>query len=110
MLFFYSKLSLNLPGYLKHHSYCTALLKITEDWRRSLDNREAVIAVAVDLSKVFDSINYSLQLVKLKAYGFSSSAFNLMFSYLLGRNGVLRCKASDRDIEVGVQQGSLLEP
>ena len=31
-------LSLNLSGFLKQHSCGTALLKMTEDWRRSLDN------------------------------------------------------------------------
>ena len=43
----------NLSGFLKNHSCCTAILKMTEDWRRSLDNRESAMAVAVDLSKAF---------------------------------------------------------
>ena len=60
-------LSQNLSGFLKNHSCCTALLKMTEDWRRSLDNRESAMAVAVDLSKAFESINHNLLLVKLKA-------------------------------------------
>ena len=42
-------LSQNLSGFLKNHSCCTALLKMTEDWRRSLNNRESAMAVAVDL-------------------------------------------------------------
>ena len=49
----YMKLSLNPSGYLKGHSCCTALLKMTEDWRASLDRCEAVAAVAIDLSKAF---------------------------------------------------------
>ena len=36
------RLSPNLSGYLKGHSCCIALLKMTEDWRASLDRREAV--------------------------------------------------------------------
>ena len=32
-------LSQNLSEFLKNYSRCTALLKMTEDWRRSLDNR-----------------------------------------------------------------------
>ena len=67
---FHSVLSSNLSGFMKTHSCCTALLKMTEDWRNSISNKEAVAAVAVDLSKAFDAINHSLLLAKLKAYGF----------------------------------------
>lgn len=81
---FHEHLSPNLSGFLKKHSRCTALFKMTEDWRRSLDKKEAVIAVAEDLSKAYDSINHNLLLAKLKTYGFSLSALNLISSYLLG--------------------------
>ena len=78
-------LSQNLSGFIKNHSCCTALLTalLTEDWRRSLDNRESAMAVAVDLSKAFDSMNHNLLLAKLKAYGLFQSAMSLMSSYLL---------------------------
>ena len=45
--------SLNLFGFLKNHSCCTALLKMTEDWRRSLDNRNSAMAVAIRLEFEF---------------------------------------------------------
>ena len=63
---------------------------MTEDWRNSIDNKEAVAAVAVDLSKAFDAINHSLLLAKLKAYGFSPHALELMSTYLLGRQQCVR--------------------
>ena len=59
---FHSVLSSNLSGFMKTHSCCTALLKMTEDWRNSIDNKEAVAAVALDLSKAFDAINHRLLL------------------------------------------------
>ena len=63
---------------------------MTEDWRNSIDNKEAVAAVTVDLSKAFDAINHSLLLAKLKAYGFSPHALELMSNYLLGRQQCVR--------------------
>ena len=59
---------------LKEILVFTALLKVTEDWRLSFDNRGAVIDVTVELSKAFDSINHNLLLAKFKAYGFSLPA------------------------------------
>ena len=80
-----TRLSSSLSGYLKGHSCPTALLKMTEDWRTSLDNRETVSTVAVDLSKTFDSVCYGLLLAKLKAWGFSTDSLMLMSAYLQGR-------------------------
>ena len=47
-------LSDNLSGFLKGHSCATALLKISDDFRASLDNKDHCITIAVDLSKAFD--------------------------------------------------------
>jgi len=87
---FHNVLSSNLSGIMKTHSCCTVLLKMTEDWRNSVDNKEAVAAVAVDLSKALDAINYSLLLAKLKAYGFSTHVLELMSTYLLGHQQCVR--------------------
>jgi len=57
---FGTKLSSCLCGYLKGHSCCTALLKMTEDWRTCLDIREALSTVALDQSKAFDSASHGL--------------------------------------------------
>ena len=76
-------LSQKLSGFLKSHSSSPAFLKMTEDWRASLDAKDSV-AVAVDLSKAFDSVNHNLLLAKLKAYSFSTTATNLIREYLKG--------------------------
>ena len=57
---FGTKSSSCLCGYLKGHSCCTALLKMTEDWRTCLDIREALSTVALDQSKAFDSASHCL--------------------------------------------------
>ena len=110
---FHNILSSNLSGFMKTHSCCTALLKMTEDWRSSIDNKEAVAAVAVDLSKAFDAIDHSLLLAKLKAYGFSTRALELMSTFLLGRQQCVRLDGVCSDfktVKSGVPQGSLLGP
>ena len=106
-------LSPNLSGYLKGHSCCTAVLKMVEDWRLSLNNREGVAAVAVDLSKAFDSVCHSLLLAKLKAYGLSDEAISLMSSYLRGRKQRVKLDnvySQWRSVNTGLPQGSLLGP
>ena len=108
---FISLLSPNISGYLKGHSCCTALLKMTEDWRKGLDEREVVAAVAVDLSKAFDSVCHGLLLAKLRAYGFSKVALELMSSYLCERRQRVRLDNVYSDwqvVKTGVPQGSLL--
>ena len=63
---------------------------MTEDWRASLDKRETVAAVAVDLRKAFDTVCHNLLLAKLGAYGLSDEAVELMSSYLHGRRQRVR--------------------
>ena len=43
----YYILSPNLSGYLKGHFCCKSPLKMVEEWRLSLNNREGVAAVAI---------------------------------------------------------------
>ena len=110
---FHNVLSSNLSGFIKTHSCYTALLQMTEDWKNSIDNKEAIAAVAVDLRKAFDAINHRLLLEKLKAYGFSLHALEMMSSYLLGRQkcvSVTGVCSNFISIITGVPQGSLLGP
>ena len=87
--------------------------KTVEYWRLSLDNREAVATLAIDLSKAFDSVCHGLLLAKLRAYGFTDQALELMSNYLKDRRQRVKLDGiySDRKpLKVGVPQGSLLGP
>lgn len=80
---FSPSLSPNLSGYLKGHSCCTAMLKMVGDWRSSLANREADATLfRVELIKTFDFLCHALLLAKLRAYGFTDQAMELMRKYL----------------------------
>ena len=65
---FLPSFSPNMSGFLRGHSSATALIKLTDDWRKSLDQKQEVGVVAIDLSKAFDCICHNLLLAKLKAY------------------------------------------
>ena len=82
-------LSDSLSGFLKGHSCATALLKVTDDFRASLDNKDHCIAIAMDLSKAFDSISLSLLISKLKAYGFTkkrSESYSFLYICMIDYN------------------------
>ena len=88
-----------------------ALIKITVDWRAGLHDRKGIVAIAIDLSKAFDSTSHSLLIAKLKPYGFDTDAINLIKSYLLGRHQRVRLDnafSEWKPITAGIPQGSLL--
>ena len=58
----------------RNHNAQYSLLKMIANWTKQLDNGEKVGVIFMDLSKAFDTINHSLLLAKLKAYGFSNQA------------------------------------
>ena len=67
----------------------------------------------MDLSKVFDTINHSLLLAELKAYGFSDQALSLLQSYLCSRfqRSIINSSFSSwNEVTTGVHQGSVLGP
>ena len=72
-----NKLSQFQSGNQKHHSAKTALLSVTDDALKAMDETKISILMLMDMSKVFDSINYDLLLVKLRSLGVSPSALEL---------------------------------
>lgn len=88
-------------------------MKTVEDWRLSLDNREAVATLAIDRNKAFDSVCHGLLLAKLRAYGFTDQALDLMSNYLKDTRQRVKLDGIYSDwkpLKVGVPQGSLLGP
>ena len=84
-----------------------------EVWKKNLDKGNEIAVILMDLSKAFDTINHSLLLAKLEAYGFSMTFLKLMKSYLCNRfeRTSVNTSFSDwKEIETGVPQGSVLGP
>ena len=91
----------------------TTLLRLVEDWKKALDDNLYVGAILMDLSKAFDCLPHDLIIQKLKAYGLSNHACQLMNSYLSDRKQ--RVKLGNivsqwKNIIKGVPQGPFLDP
>lgn len=84
----YSKdiLSDFISTYRKNYGCENTLQRLIGDWRASLDNREVVAVILLDLSKAFDYVPHGLLLAKLKAYGVAKPGIALMRNYLTGRS------------------------
>ena len=65
----------------------------------------------MDLSKAFDCLPHNLLLLKLKTYGLSDSALDLLFSYLHQRKQCIKVEnvcSNFKYVYKGVPQGSIL--
>ena len=73
-------------GFRCLHSTITALLEATNDWAYNIDRGNVNSVVFLDLKKAIDTVNHSILLSKLNAYGFGCSTNNWLASYLHDRS------------------------
>lgn len=101
-------------GFRPKHSCITALIDVTEDLRRELDEGKLGILVLLDHSKAFDTVDHALLSSKLRYFfNFTNTAIKLILSYLENRSQAVFLKNEASDplaIARGVPQGSILGP
>ena len=109
-----NKIIYNLQfGFRKNHSTTHALIYLTENIRKALDENSYCSGVFVDLQKAFDTVDHNILLYKLNHYGVRGVENNWFRSYLSNRKQFVCINGTDSEetfVQYGVPQGSVLGP
>ncbi len=98
-------------GFRPGHTTQDVIVKVTDDWRRSIDEKKMVGAIFLDLKKAFDCVDHNVLFMKLPYFGISGLELDWCISYLSDRSQKVRLENSYSkwcDVTVGVPQGSIL--
>ena len=100
-------------GFRKQYSTNHAIISLVEKINDALYRGKVVIGVYLDLKKAFDTVDHSILLKKLYAYGIRGNILKWFKSYLETRqqyvfiNGTCSTKEC---VRCGIPQGSILGP
>ena len=100
-------------GFRQQYSTSHALINITENIRKALDDGNIGCGVFVDLQKAFDTVDHQILLAKLNHYGICGVSNDWFKSYLSNRNQYVSINGFDSghtSINCGIPQGSVLGP
>ena len=103
----------NQFGFQREHSTSHAILDLVTYLNDRLEEKKTVCNIFLDLSKAFDTVDYSILLHKLNHYGIRGVALDLFKSYLSNRKQFVSdgsIYSSVVDMSIGVPQGSVLGP
>ena len=90
-----------------------ALISLTENIRKNLDERNIGCSIFADLQKAFDTVEHDILLLKLEHYGIRGLANEWFKSYLSNRKQYVSINGYDSNlayVTFGVPQGSALGP
>ena len=100
-------------GFRQQYSTSHALINITENIRKALDDGNIGSRVFVDLQKGFDTVDHQILLAKLNHYGIRGVSNDWFKSYLSNRNqdvSINGFHSGLTSVNCGVPQGSVLRP
>ena len=100
--------------YITNHNTDTALMKVTNDFLFTLDNRQCVYLILLDLSSAFDTIDHQVFLSQLQRdYGTSGGVIDWMDTYFTGIRQCVQIDEISSDevtLQHGFPQGSRVGP
>ena len=98
-------------GYRKAHNTQQAIADFCNYIEESKNTKQYTIAVFMDLSKAFDTVNKDILLDKMSKLGFDQNSINLISNYMTDRNFCFNNNTHELyQLEHGVPQGSVLGP
>ena len=100
-------------GFRSGHSTNHALLVLTEDIRKAIDDNKFAVGVFIGLQKAFDTVDHNILLKKLDHYGIRGDTNKWFKSYLSNRMQFVTINDINSDLQpmnFGVPQGSVLGP
>ena len=103
----------NQYGFRKKSSTHLALLSFEDKVIQAIEKGEYSVAVFLDFSKAFDTVDHDLLLDKLDHHGIRGCALSWFKSYLSCRTQYVTYDGSESNrqiIKSGVTQGSILDP
>ena len=100
-------------GFREGHSTEMAALELTDRILQDIDTKHISLAIFMDLSKPFDTLDHTILLSKLSYYGIGGNELNWFSSYLSDRQQYVeinRISSTLLSLKTGVPQGSILGP
>ena len=106
-------LNTNQYGFRKNFSTEHAILELNERILSEFDKNNTALAIFLDLSKAFNTIDHKILLAKLNCYGIQNSALKWFQNYLDNRKHYVEIdhsKSVTLTLSLGVPQGTILGP
>ena len=100
-------------GFRMNHSTELAAIELVDRILKDIDNKKLPLAIYMDLSKAFDTLDHNILIKKLQYYGVIGTPLNWFQSYLTDRTQYVEVNnesSSLQTILTGVPQGSILGP
>ena len=106
-------------GFRSQHSCQDAISELVGKILKNMEEHKYTIAVCIDLSKAFDTLEHEVLFAKLEKYGIRGTTLNWFRSYLTNRKLRVKCKIGTTgqieyseyyNVNYGTPQGSCLGP